>query len=154
MNAPSKDIQLDPDSMIVYQPRWVGEGKTRIRAIVRGPDGRFGELEVNVDSKRSSLLRDILCQYSEAEIDAFTSREARVLETARRVSEETAEDKRLAEEREIAFQAKTKALALDEVKNCPDPRVLRKIRKSKSAFEVAGWLAVAFIKSLEKDAQS
>lgn len=145
-----KNIQLEADSFLIYQPRYVDEKKTRIKAIVRLPNGQIMEMEANRADTKSTLIRDIFSQYSAEEIELFSAREQQVVAQKVRIETQAAEDRRLEEEREVTFQAKTKALEIPEVKDCPDPRVARKIRKARSAFEVAGWLAVAFLKSLDE----
>lgn len=145
-------IPMENHSLGVYQPRYTDPQKTRIKAIVRLPNGKFVEMEAAKSDHRSDLIRDVFSQYSEAEIESFTERERKFQEQKDKLAAQAAEDHRLMEEREIAFQAKAKALELPEVVNCPDKRVARKIRRSKSAFEVAGWLAVAFMKSLDAEA--
>ncbi|RZA07955.1 MAG: hypothetical protein EOP11_06310 [Proteobacteria bacterium] len=151
MNSETKEIPMENHSLAVYQPRFTDAQKTKIKGIVRLPDGKILEMEGLKADRRSAFIQDVLSQYTEAEIESFTEREKKFLAQKEKIAAQATEDMRLMEEREITFQAKAKALELPEVINCPDKRVGRKIRKSKSAFEVAGWLAVAFVKSLEAE---
>lgn len=139
--------------MIIYQPRFIDEGRTQVRAIARLVDGRILELEGDRREEKSDFIRDVFAQYSESEIIAFTERERQTAQLKAAVDEQSAMDRAHAEENELTFQAKAKALALPEVQNCTDRRLSRKIRKSKSAIEVAGWIAVAFMKSLDSEVQ-
>lgn len=144
---------FESNSMLIYSPRFIDESHQRIRAIARLSDGRILELEGDRSETKSDFIRDIFLQYTEDEIAKCTAREKRRIELKQKVDEQSERDHQTLEENEITFQAKAKALALHEVQNCTDKRVIRKIRKSKSAFEVAGWLAVAFMKSLEMEDQ-
>jgi len=144
-------VKFEADSMIVYQPRYADDKKTRVHAIVRAPDGRITDMEADIKDKSNPFIRDVFLQYTVAEIEAFTARETEIRAERARIESDLEEDRRTAEEREIAFQAKTKALEIPEVKDCKDPRIARRIRKARSAYEVAGWIAVAFIQSLDAE---
>lgn len=144
------DIQLTPDSRIVYQPRYANAEKTAIRAIVRGPDGRLTEMEARRDAvPKHPMIRDVFLQYTEADLDRFTELEAKVTEAKRRLDQRVAEDKARQAEKDVTFLAKTKALELPEVAACKDPRIARKIRRAKSSFEVGAWVTLALLQSLE-----
>jgi hypothetical protein len=142
-------VSLRADSRLIYHPRFANAEKTRIKAIVRTPDGRMVEMEGDLADGRSPLIRDLLGQYTRADIERFTDWEKSVLEAKQKVDRRAEEDRVLEEEREILHQAKAKALAMDEVQNCNDKRIKQKIRKSKNAFEIAAWISIALQQSLD-----
>jgi hypothetical protein len=147
-----KEIQLSPDSRVVYQPRWASADKKVVRAIVRAPDGKLTEMEGRLDAvPKHPLVRDVFLQYEEADLDRNSAWESRVLEVKRALDARLAEYKAKQAEKDVTFLAKTKALELPEVVACKDPRVARKIRKARSSFEVGAWVTVALLKALEED---
>lgn len=134
---PYQDIELAEDSVIVYQPRFVGPDGRRVAAIVRLPNGQLHEIEKNYDDATSKFVRDIRLQYTEEEILEFTAREEAILETKRLVDEHFAARRAEIEQDALTFQAKTNAFAIPEVKDFPDKKVIRRLRKARNTLEVA-----------------
>ena len=160
METPEKDGQafievgaatmhLGPDSLVIYQPRYINAAKTRIRAIVRMPDGKLTEMEANKDDTAAALIRDVFCQYSEAELEMFTHREFCILDKLRILNQRMAEDKKITDEREEVFQAKAKALALPQIRDHKDNEVRRAIRRAGSAYEVMALVIIALTEKKE-----
>ena len=68
----AQGIQLFNDSAEVFHPHFSNEKKTRIKAVVRLPDGSFREMEADLADSKSPFVRDVTAQYSMAEIEMFT----------------------------------------------------------------------------------
>jgi hypothetical protein len=136
-------IQMSPDSPFVYQPRFVNPEKTRLRAIVRMPNGSLTEMEVDVNDVKSPVNRDIFAQYTQAELELFTERHTRMTAAKREMDQRIAEDKQLNEVRDAAYKAKAEAFQIPEIANMENQDLQRKIRMAKTATEVLAWTAVA-----------
>lgn len=142
-------IHLGPDSLVIYQPRYTDASKKRIKAIVRMPDGKLTEMEADKADSRAALIRDVMFQYSEVELEMFTHREFCILEKLRQLNARIAEDKKRDTEREETFQAKAKALALPQIREHKDKAVRQKIRRATSAFEVMALTVAALTEKSE-----
>ena len=81
------NMHLGPDSLVIYQPRYMDSTKKRIKAIVRMPDNKLVEMEANKDDSSAALIRDVLAQYSEAELEMFTHREMCISEKLRELNQ-------------------------------------------------------------------
>ena len=140
-------IEFADDSVMVYQPRYVGEGKSHVRAIVVLPNGQLMEIEKPCADRSSKFVRDIFLQYTDAEIEQFTLRAIAV--TAKKQASDARVAERAAREQTQAatFQAKVQALEIAEVRDCPDRRILRRIRRAKSPFEVGALVQFVLQKS-------
>lgn len=134
---PYTEIEFADDSVIVYQPRFVGPEFKRVAAIVRLPNGQLHEIEKDYNDPTSKFVRDIRLQYNEQEIREFTAREEGILETKQRVDERTALRRAEIEQDALTFQAKTNAFAIPEVKDFHDKKVIRRLRKARNTLEVA-----------------
>lgn len=144
-------IDFSDDSVLVYQPRYTDESRTRVRAILVMPNGQLIETEKSVDDRESRFVRDIFLQYTEAEIWENTRRELVMLEKKRLASEELAARQAREAEKAMTFQAKVKALEMPEVRDFPDKRVSRRIRRAKSPFEVAALVTLVLQESFKND---
>lgn len=142
-------MHFGPDSLVVYHPRYTDASRTKIKAIVRMQDGALVEMEANKADQQAGLIRDVRLQYSEAEIEMFTHREFCVLEKMRELNHRMMEDKKKTEEREEIFQAKAKALALQQIRDHKDPEIRRQIRRASSAFEVMALTVAALTVKLD-----
>jgi len=131
------NVEFADDSVLIYQPRFTDQTKSRVIAIAKLPNGKLVEVEKDVADKTSSFVRDIFLQYSEEEILGFTAREAAVGEKKRATDERVAGRKQVEAQRAATFQAKVDALEMPEVKNFPDKNVIRRLRKASSPFEVS-----------------
>lgn len=139
--------RLSPDSPWVYHPRYSNAEKTRLRAIVRLPDGRITEVGADRSDTRSPLIRDIFAQYSEDEIAYFTTRHERMASAKQELDLRVNEDRRVNSVREATAAAKAQALEIPEIRNSNDPLIKRKIRTAKSTVEVNAWVAVALFEA-------
>ena len=146
-------MHLGPDSLVIYQPRYTDANKTRIKAIVRMPDGKLTEMEADKSDARAALIRDVFSQYSEAELEMFTHREFCILGKLRELNQRMIEDKKKTDEREEVFQAKAKALALPQIRDHQDKEVRGSIRRASSAFEVMA-LTVAALTDAKKKSEA
>lgn len=140
-------IEFADDSVLVYQPRFTDESRTRIKAFMVLPNGQLMETEKDVRDQDSRFIRDIFLQYTEEEILQFTARENIVLEKKQKAAERAAEVQAREEEKAVTFQAKVKALEIPEVRDFPDVRITRRLRKAKSPFEVAAIVALILQKT-------
>lgn len=145
-------IQMSPDSPYVFQPRFANRERTRIKAILRLPDGRFTEMEVDRSDVRSPLLRDIFAQYTEEEIEMFTLRQLKVSDVRRQLDMRIAEDKAIAEQRDATYQAKSEAFQIPAVNHDDNKEIKRKIRQARNVLEVTALTALALMNY--KDAQA
>jgi hypothetical protein len=145
--AVREQLQLSPDSPYVYHPRWSNAEKTKLRAIVRMPDGRLSEVEASRDDKRSPLLRDILAQYTEDEIQLFTDRHNLLAEAGRQRDQRMAEDRKAEAEREETARAKATALNIPAVRDLADKRFRSRILRARSPLEVSAWTALALMEA-------
>ena len=142
-------IQMSPDSPYVFHPRFANREKTRIKAILRLPDGRFTEMEVDRSDVRSPLLRDVFAQYTEEEIEMFTVRQLKVSEVRRQLDMRIAEDKALAEQRDATYHAKTEAFQIPAVNEEQNKDLKRRIRQARNVLEVTALTALALMNSKE-----
>ena len=131
-----ESIQLSPDSVFVFHPRYANAEKTKVRALIRLNDGRFTEAETDIQDLRSPLRRDIFAQYTEDEIQYFTVRHHRLSEAKRLLDLRVLEDQKIASEREAVAQAKSQALSIPEVRDATDKTLRHRIRKAESVLEV------------------
>jgi len=145
------DIELAEDSVLVYQPRFIDDARTRVAAIVRLPNGQLLEVEKSYDDLESRFVRDIRLQYSNEEILEFTLRENALLAIKEQV-EKKAEERRLQLENEAqTFRAKAQAFEIEDVKNFSDKTVIRRLRKAQSPLEVAAIVSFILGKSFQSE---
>lgn len=142
-------FRFSPAAAIVYQPRFTDQNRKKIKAIIKTADGRLKEFEGSTDPATSSLMRDVLGQYTVEEIEFFSQREWRMLEQKKEVDRQAAADQLVEEEREMTFQAKAKALEIPAVQNCTNQEIVRKIRRAKNPIEVAAWVSIALSESIK-----
>lgn len=143
----ASNMHLGPDSLVVYHPRYIDAAKTKIKAIVRTQDGKLVEMEASKSDSSAGLIRDIFCQYSEPELEMFTHRENCILQKLHDLNQRMQEDKKITDQREELFQAKSMALALPAIKDHADKELKHKIRKANSTFEVMAIVVTSMVQN-------
>jgi uncharacterized membrane protein YqiK len=141
-----EDMQLFADSPAVFHPHYATEDRSRIKAIVRFPDGRLTEMDVSKKEEGSAFLRDVYAQYSEEDIEANTRRENRLRDLREENDRIAHEDREREEARAALFRAKAKTLEIPEVKACPDASLQARIRKARSEAEIYSLAALALLR--------
>ncbi len=140
-------IRLTPGSPALIYPHYADEKKNRIRVITKFPDGRLNEMVVNCADQASVILRDLMDQYSPAEIEMNTLRENCVREIRAEHEQMLQEDKKAVARREALFQAKSEAMEIQEVLESASQGVPDRIRKAKTPTEVYSLVALAYLKA-------
>ena len=143
-----ENIEFADDSVIIYQPRYTDESKSRVRAIVKLPNGKLIEIEKESKERSSSFVRDIFLQYSDEEIMEFSKREQLVSEKKRIADQRASENDLREKKRAATFQAKVDALEIPEVKNFSNKDVLRRLRRARSPFEVSALVVYILDRSI------
>ncbi len=146
--SPEK-IVLREDSRYIFQPRFVDDERTIVKAIVLFPDGSLREMEAERDDADSPLVRDVFLQYSEAEIEMHTHRERCMIQKMQAVEQRAREDQARREQLDKLFQAKSEALQMEGVKGCKDATITRRIRSAKTVTEVHSLAAYALMMGTE-----
>lgn len=142
-------ISLLPDSRLIYQPRFIDNQKSKIRAIVKFPDGTLREIEADRNDTHSPFIRDVFLQYSEAEIELFSHREQCVNLKLEEIAKREREDREHAEKMANLFKAKSEALQIEEVKNSGKD-LARRIRSAKSVTEVLALTTLALLERTQR----
>ncbi len=138
-------IRTNPGSPALIYPHFIDERKTKIRVITKFPDGRLNETVVNCGDAGSLILRDLMDQYSVAEIEMNTLRENIVRELRQEHEKLLQEDKQAVARREALFLAKSEAMEIKEVQSSADQGIPEQLRKAKTVTEVYSLVALAYL---------
>ena len=140
-----ENIQLSPNSLFIYSPRFIDQNKTRIRGIVRLNSGEFKEFEGHKDDEKNPFIRDLFLQYNLKEIEEISKKESLFHQKKALLEKRNLEDKQRDEELQALAQAKAQAFKLDIFQDDEFKDLKRKIRRASSIFEVTALSACAFM---------
>lgn len=139
----SGELRIAEKTPAFYHPIFTNDKRNQVKAIVQKEDGTLGFIFIDVTQSESQQAKDLFNQYSSEEVEKNTHREVMILRTKAKIQQQLLEDRKIDQEREMLFQAKTSAFNIEEVKNHPNPILRNKIRGANSLFEVGAWVNVA-----------
>lgn len=145
-----EQFRFSPDSPLVFHPRFTNLEKTKIKTIVRLPDGRLTEMETDRDDLKSALRRDIFSQYTEEEILYFTRRHELMVAARQEADRRIAEDKQTFQAQEEMYKVKEEAAQLLASVLPEDKDLLKRVRAARTKTEVLALAVRAVMKAEEK----
>lgn len=102
------------------------------------------------DGTIDPLWTQLIAEVGEGQIDTNTDHRRKSKKREENANKLRNEQREKSVELERLFELKLKAFEVKEVRECKDRRIRTKVRAAKNETEMNGWIAVAFMKSLEE----
>ena len=150
INIPQKEFEIDPGLPQIQYAHYTNNAKNILACILVRPDGQAHK-ETNIPADPNHpLYRDIMRQFTKEELEVNTRREVSIAQATRKAVE--AQEKIAAREKNRAdlWEAKSKFMDMDAVKNSNNKVLKRNLRKATSYFEALAFGCAIIIEESNK----
>ena len=146
-----KDFDIDPGLPVIQYPHYTNNARSELGCLLIIPDGMVVQEKAIKADKNNPLFRDILAQFTEAEIDTNTKREIQIASSRDKAMQSIKEDEEREKTRHELWEVKSSFMDLDVVKNSDEKLLKRQIRKATNYFEAFAYGVAVIVKESEKN---
>ena len=145
-----KDFSLDPDLPIIQNPHFTNNARTEMACTLIRPDG-MAMIEKNIPTdKNHPLYRDIMNQFTEAEIETNTKRTISIQNAHAEAQKEKNKEIERDKVRQELWDTKSKFMEMDMVKNSDEKLLKRNLRKATTPYEAMAYGVAILVKESDK----
>ena len=148
-----KDFSLDPDLPLIQNPHFTNNAQTEMACTLIRPDGMV-MIERNIPAdEKHPLFRDIMNQFTEAEIATNTKRQVAIQNAQNDARKQQEKDREREKIRQELWDTKSKFMEMDMVKNSSEKILKRNLRKATTPYEAMAFGVAILVKESDKQGE-